>query len=119
MKMPQPCATGASCSVEDTTRPHATDDRLHQHISTIAAEARAVENGSKGVQTAKAGQIDLVIMDVGLQDIDGREAVRILRKNGFKAPKLAPLLRHYPDIKVDMIVDYGLTKRIGRLGFFL
>jgi DNA-binding response OmpR family regulator len=45
-----------------------------------------VENGSKGVQAAKAGQIDLVIMDVGLPDIDGRESVRILRKNGFKAP---------------------------------
>ena len=30
---------------------------------------------------AKAEQIDLVIMDVGLPDIDGREAVRILRKN--------------------------------------
>jgi DNA-binding response OmpR family regulator len=49
-------------------------------------EALAVENGSKGLQAAKAGQIDLVIMDVGLPDIDGREAVRILRKNGFKAP---------------------------------
>jgi DNA-binding response OmpR family regulator len=49
-------------------------------------EAVAVENGSKSVQAAKAGQIDLVIMDVGLPDIDGREAVRILRKNGFKAP---------------------------------
>ena len=49
-------------------------------------EAVAVEDGSKGVQAVKAGQIDLVIMDVGLPDIDGREAVRILRKNGFKAP---------------------------------
>jgi DNA-binding response OmpR family regulator len=49
-------------------------------------EAVAVENGSKSVQAAKAGQIDLVIMDVGLPDIDGREAVRILRKNGFMAP---------------------------------
>jgi DNA-binding response OmpR family regulator len=49
-------------------------------------EALAVENGSKGLQAAKADQIDLVIMDVGLPDIDGREAVRILRKNGFKAP---------------------------------
>ena len=49
-------------------------------------EALAVESGSKGVQAAKAGLIDLVIMDVGLPDIDGREAVRILRKNGFKAP---------------------------------
>ena len=49
-------------------------------------EAVAVDTGTKGVQAAKAGQIDLVIMDVGLPDIDGREAVRILRKNGFKAP---------------------------------
>ena len=38
------------------------------------------------MQAAKAGQIDPVIMDVGLPDIDGREAVRILRRNGFKAP---------------------------------
>jgi DNA-binding response OmpR family regulator len=44
-------------------------------------ESIAVDNGTKGVETAKAGQIDLVIMDVGLPDVDGREAVRILRKN--------------------------------------
>ena len=49
-------------------------------------EAAAAENGTKGVQVAKEGEIDLVIMDVGLPDIDGREAVRILRRNGFKAP---------------------------------
>src|SRR6266851_5771625 len=49
-------------------------------------EATAVDSGTKAVQAAKGGQIDLVIMDVGLPDVDGREAVRILRKNGFKAP---------------------------------
>src|SRR5258706_12458948 len=46
----------------------------------------AVDNVTKAVETAEAGQIDLVIMDAGLPDVDGREAVRILRKNGFKAP---------------------------------
>src|SRR2546430_2678684 len=50
---------------------------LHEEFEPVA-----VDNGTKGVQTAKAGQIDLVIMDVGLPDVDGREAVRILRKNG-------------------------------------
>ena len=54
---------------------------LHEEFQAVA-----VDSGAKGVQAAKAGQIDLVIMDVGLPDIDGREAVRILRKNGFKAP---------------------------------
>ena len=49
-------------------------------------QAESADTATKGVQAAKAGQIDLVIMDVGLPDMDGREAVRILRKNGFKAP---------------------------------
>jgi DNA-binding response OmpR family regulator len=38
-------------------------------------------------QAARAnGLIDLLIMDVGLPDMDGREAVKVLRKGGFKAP---------------------------------
>jgi DNA-binding response OmpR family regulator len=49
-------------------------------------EAIAAENGNNGVQVAKTEQIDLVIMDVGLPDIDGCEAARMLRRNGFKAP---------------------------------
>ena len=44
------------------------------------------ENATKGVQAARAGRVDLVIMDVGLPDMDGREAVKLLRKSGFKAP---------------------------------
>src|ERR1700688_2157162 len=54
---------------------------LHDEFESMAAES-----GTKGVQAAKANQIDLVIMDVGLPDVDGREAVRMLRKGGFKAP---------------------------------
>lgn len=41
---------------------------------------------SKGIQTARGRQIDVLIMDVGLPDMDGREAVKLLRKGGFKAP---------------------------------
>jgi DNA-binding response OmpR family regulator len=41
---------------------------------------------AKGVQSARAGIVDLLIMDVGLPDMDGREAVKLLRKGGFKAP---------------------------------
>jgi len=45
-----------------------------------------VKNAAQAVEAAKADQIDLVIMDIGLPDQDGREVVRVLRKNGFKAP---------------------------------
>ena len=54
---------------------------LHEEFETDQAAT-----GAEGVQQARAGRVDLVVMDVGLPDMDGREAVRILRKNGFKAP---------------------------------
>ena len=54
---------------------------LHEEFEPISADS-----GTKGVQTARSAQVDLVIMDVGLPDVDGREAVRLLRKNGFKSP---------------------------------
>lgn len=40
----------------------------------------------KGVNAARNSQVDLLIMDVGLPDMDGREAVKLLRKGGFKSP---------------------------------
>jgi DNA-binding response OmpR family regulator len=43
-------------------------------------------NASRGIQAARNGQVDLLIMDVGLPDMDGREAVKLLRKGGFKSP---------------------------------
>lgn len=48
----------------------------------VSSEASA----TKGVQTARNGHVDLLVMDVGLPDMDGREAVKLLRKGGFKAP---------------------------------
>jgi DNA-binding response OmpR family regulator len=62
-------------------------DALTEQLSQYEEfESVVAENGGKGMQVAKEGQINLVLMDVGLPDIDGREAVRILRRNGFKAP---------------------------------
>ena len=39
-----------------------------------------------GLQAARESHVDLVIMDVGLPDMDGREAVKLLRKSGVRAP---------------------------------
>jgi DNA-binding response OmpR family regulator len=69
-------------------------------------EAVAAENGNKGLQVAKAERIDLVIMDVGLPDIDGREAARILRRNGFKAP-IIMLTGHDTDSDIILGLESG------------
>lgn len=45
-----------------------------------------VATATAAVQAAKADHFDLVLMDVGLPDIDGREAVKLLRKGGFRSP---------------------------------
>ncbi|OYX69947.1 MAG: DNA-binding response regulator [Rhizobiales bacterium 32-66-11] len=44
------------------------------------------ETAQGAIEAARNGAVDLVIMDVGLPDMDGRDAVRQMRKNGFKAP---------------------------------
>ncbi|MBV2186471.1 MAG: response regulator transcription factor [Rhizobium sp.] len=54
---------------------------LHEEFTLTEADTAA-----KGLQAARSGQVDLLIMDVGLPDMDGREAVKLLRKGGFKAP---------------------------------
>ncbi|BCJ89336.1 DNA-binding response regulator [Terrihabitans soli] len=43
-------------------------------------------NASEAVDTLKTSHMDLVLMDVGLPDMDGREAVKIIRANGYKGP---------------------------------
>jgi DNA-binding response OmpR family regulator len=43
-------------------------------------------NATKAITTVRGEHVDLLIMDVGLPDMDGREAVKILRKGGFKSP---------------------------------
>ncbi|TPW27748.1 response regulator transcription factor [Pararhizobium mangrovi] len=44
------------------------------------------KTASGAMQSAREEHVDLMIMDVGLPDMDGREAVKILRREGFKAP---------------------------------
>lgn len=49
-------------------------------------DVNEANTASKGVDRAKEIQPDLIVFDVGLPDMDGREAVRLLRKSGFKNP---------------------------------
>ncbi len=55
---------------------------------SLYEEYETVQEGTAvgGIQKARSEPTDLVIMDVGLPDMDGREAVKLLRKGGFKAP---------------------------------
>jgi DNA-binding response OmpR family regulator len=49
-------------------------------------EAVGVGSGQEGLERAKEGHFDLILLDVGLPDLDGREVCRLLRRNGVRAP---------------------------------
>jgi len=49
-------------------------------------ELSQAATASTGLQAARDSHVDLIIMDVGLPDMDGREAVKLLRKSGVRAP---------------------------------
>jgi len=56
---------------------------LHDEF-TVADAA----NATAGVKAAKTDHADLVLLDVNLPDMDGREACKIMRRNGYKGPIL-------------------------------
>jgi len=49
-------------------------------------EVTTAETASKGMELAKSDHYELLVFDISLPDMDGREAVRLLRKSGFKTP---------------------------------
>ena len=59
---------------------------LEQLGLTEEFEASAVEDGAKGIEAAKSGHYDLVLLDIGLPDIDGREVCRLLRRARVRIP---------------------------------
>jgi DNA-binding response OmpR family regulator len=54
---------------------------LEEEFAAVTAK-----NAAEAVNTLKTDHMDLVLMDVGLPDMDGREAVKIIRANGYKGP---------------------------------
>lgn len=58
-------------------------DQLALHEEFEVSEAATA---GTGVEAAKNTHIDLVLLDVDLPDMDGREACKLLRKAGVKVP---------------------------------
>ncbi|UJQ93554.1 response regulator transcription factor [Mariluticola halotolerans] len=69
------------------------DDNLRQTLADQLAHYREFDiteasTACEALDKVKGAHVDLMILDVGLPDMDGREAVKILRKDGFNAPIL-------------------------------
>lgn len=54
---------------------------LHEEFTTVAAGT-----GAAALAAVKNDYFDVIILDVGLPDMDGREVCRLMRRSGVKAP---------------------------------
>src|SRR5215510_13271177 len=79
---------------------------LHDEFEVFTAGTAA-----KGIEVAKSEHLDLVMLDVGLPDMDGREACKMLRKNGFKSP-IVMLTGNASDADMILGLDSGANDYI-------
>ena len=70
-------------------------------------------NGSEALEKAKEQIYDLVILDVGLPDTDGRELCRLMRKQGVKCPILM-LTGHDSDADTILGLDAGANDYVSK-----
>ncbi|PYE84229.1 response regulator transcription factor [Pseudoroseicyclus aestuarii] len=87
------------------------DDDLREALSeqlvmTEEFDVFEAGNGHDAMAQIKAGLFDLVILDVGLPDTDGRELCRLMRKQGVKCPILI-LTGHDTDSDTILGLDAG------------
>ncbi len=77
-----------------------------QFVLTEEFDVFEAETGAMGIERAKAQPHDLVILDVGLPDMDGREVCRLMRKAGVRCP-IVMLTGHVSDSDQILGLDAG------------
>jgi len=66
---------------EDLRQMLAEQLEIHEEFITDG-----VESGAEAIETTKTQYYDMILLDVGLPDMDGREVCRVMRRNGVKSP---------------------------------
>ena len=92
------------------------DDDLREALSeqlvmTEDFDVFEADSGAEAMKRAKEGLYDLIILDVGLPDTDGRELCRLMRKQGVKSPILM-LTGHDTDADTILGLDAGANDYI-------
>jgi DNA-binding response OmpR family regulator len=84
-----------------------------QLVLTEDFDVFEAEDGTSGLDKAKEAIYDLVILDVGLPDMDGRELCRLMRKQGVKCP-IVMLTAHDTDADTILGLDAGANDYVSK-----
>ena len=93
---------------EDLREPLREQLALHDEF-----DVTTVDNAAKAIEHCKSQRVDLMILDVGLPDMDGREACKLLRKSGFKAP-IVMLTGNVSDADTILGLDAGANDYVAK-----
>lgn len=89
-------------------------EALVEHLSPYDEfELIQEDSATKAIDAVKANKVDLLIMDIGLPDMDGREAVKIMRRNGFKSP-IVMLTGHNTDSDTILGLEAGANDYVAK-----
>jgi signal transduction histidine kinase/CheY-like chemotaxis protein len=104
--------------VEDSTD---NQKLISLYIKKTGAEVEIADNGLSGVNKALAGKFDLVLMDMQMPIMDGIEATRRLREQGYASPIVALTANAFKEDR-DRCAAAGcdgfLTKPIDQSAFY-
>ena len=84
-----------------------------QLVMTEDFDVFEAETGQAGIDRARTEMHDLVILDVGLPDMDGREVCRLMRRQGVKCPVIM-LTGHSSDSDTILGLDAGANDYIAK-----
>ena len=84
-----------------------------QLVLTEEFDVFEAADGGGGLEKAKEAIYDLVILDVGLPDMDGRELCRLMRKQGVKCP-IVMLTAHDTDADTILGLDAGANDYVSK-----
>ena len=84
-----------------------------QLVLTEEFEVFEAGTGAEALERAKAAHHDLIILDVGLPDMDGREVCRLLRKAGVRCP-IVILTGHASDSDTILGLDSGANDYVAK-----
>lgn len=68
---------------DDDDLREALAEQLAMHAEFVTIQAA---NATDGMRLAESERVDLILLDVDMPDMDGREACKLMRKNGIHVP---------------------------------
>jgi signal transduction histidine kinase/CHASE1-domain containing sensor protein/CheY-like chemotaxis protein len=88
------------------------NQEIFQHfLKSAGAEVKVAEDGEMGVAEAFAWNPDLVLMDIQIPKMDGKQATKTIRNRGFAKPVIA-LTAHALTEEIESCLEAGCNGQI-------